>query len=124
MKTLTTGFKRHRWLLLLAAGVAGVFYEGEQPPGTNLMSAIVTLYALARKERDQVADQVAERIWQKLGQVVTTVETCQKDVTDLRAVCSDHAGHLDHARDWIKTYSPTFAAQPLSSQPVLRPAAR
>ena len=127
MQTLKTKFKRYRWLLLLIAGVAGVFSGGgdevrkQLPPGTDLVSAIVTLYALSRNEREQVAKEVVERIWHKLGQIVTTAETCQKDVTDLRAVSTDHAGHLERQQEWLKlqSFSPAFAAQP-----VLRPAAR
>ena len=125
MQILKSKFKRYRWLVLLVAGVVGLFCNGgdealdELPRGSNLVSAIVALYAMWRNERDQVADQVVERIWHKLGQVVTTVETCQKDVSELRAVSSDHAGHLDRHQDRIKIFWPDF-----ETKPVLRPAAR
>lgn len=123
MQTLKTGFKRYRWLLLLIAGVIGVFSGGgdevrkQFPPGTELMSTVITLYALARKE----GEQIAERLLLKMGQVVTTVETCQKDVTDLRTVSTDHAVHIDRFQEFAKqqNFSPPFAVQP-----VLRPAVR
>ena len=123
MQLLKTSFQKYRWLLLLVAGIAGALGGDEAvralPPGTDTVSAIIAIYALARNEREQVADQVVERLWHKLGQIVTTVETCQRDVTDLRAVATGHATNLDHLQEWTESYSPEFALQP-----VLRPAAR
>jgi hypothetical protein len=125
MQKLKTNFKRYRWLLLLIAGVAGVFGTGGEdarrqlPPGTDLISAIVTLYALARKEREHVAEQVVERIWHKLGEVVTTTETNKQDVTDLRTVVAGHAGNIEYVQQWGHNWGPAF-----EMQPVLRPAAR
>lgn len=111
MKRLLELKKRYGWAaVFMAIGVALFTGQQHMPPGTDLVGALIALFGVGQ----QISNNVAERIFERIGAVAHETAELKKGQQDLVEIADDHATHLERYQPYLHTlgYAPSKVLRP------------